>query len=325
MDTSESALTPVAVVSAALARGASTARDLADASISVNTRLAYRSALAGFDGSGAPETDDGIASYLGQLFDAGRAASSASMVVAAIRFRARLAGRTSPTGPAVDRALAGFRRKAQGRGRGQAPAMLADDLAAIAATARQPRQSRNGRGVESAAVADRRGRVDLAIAGLSLHGGLRRSEIGQVRAADVAPAASVPGAVLVTVRTSKTNQDGSSADVRMVKNGPAGALRELVERADGPGERLISLSGPMVQRRLQAAAVAAGVEHRLTGHSGRVGLASELTARGASTADVMLAGGWKTCQATSGIDPPATPKTDPSKKRRMLLKWWVFR
>ena len=154
MDTSESALTPVAVVSAALARGASTARDLADASISVNTRLAYRSALAGFDGSGAPETDDGIASYLGQLFDAGRAASSAAMVVAAIRFRARLAGRTSPTGPAVDRALAGFRRKAQGRGRGQAPAMLADDLAAIAATARQPRQSRNGRGVESAAVAD---------------------------------------------------------------------------------------------------------------------------------------------------------------------------
>ena len=29
--------------------------------------------------------------------------------------------------------------------------------------------------------------------------------------------------------------------------------------------------------------------------------------------------------ATSGIDPPATPKTDPPKKRRMLLKWWVFR
>ena len=24
-------------------------------------------------------------------------------------------------------------------------------------------------------------------------------------------------------------------------------------------------------------------------------------------------------------DPPATPKTDPPKKRRMLLKWWVFR
>ena len=216
MDTNQPALATVPAGSAALARGASTARDLADASISVNTRLAYRSALAGFDGSGAPETDDGIASYLGQLFDAGRAASSAAMVVAAIRFRARLAGRPSPTGPAVDRALVGFRRQAQGRGRGQAPPMLADDLAAIAATARQPRRSRNGRGVESAAGA------------------------------------------------------GSNS------------------------------------RRLQAAAVAAGVEHRLTGHSGRVGLASELTARGASTADVMLAGGWKTSRMVAHYAAGAT-------------------
>ena len=87
---------------------------------------------------------------------------------------------------------------------------------------------------------------------------------------------------------------------------PAGALRELVERADGPGERLIPLSGPMVQRRLQAAAVAAGVEHRLTGHSGRVGLASELTARGASTADVMLAGGWKTSRMVAHYAAGAT-------------------
>ena len=31
------------------------------------------------------------------------------------------------------------------------------------------------------------------------------------------------------------------------------------------------------------------------------------------------------CQATSGIDPPATPKTDPPKKRRMLLKWGTQR
>ena len=35
---------------------------------------------------------------------------------------------------------------------------------------------------------------------------------------------------------------------------------------------------------------------RITGHSGRVGLASELTARGASTTETMLAGGWKTAR-----------------------------
>lgn len=89
-----------------------TACILADASISPNTRAAYASALAGFDRAGAPETDDGIAAYLGTLYDAGRAASSAAMVVAALRFRARLADRPAPTGPAVERALAGFRRQA---------------------------------------------------------------------------------------------------------------------------------------------------------------------------------------------------------------------
>ena len=45
----------------------------------------------------------------------------------------------------------------------------------------------------------------------------------------------------------------------------------------------------MVGLRFQAAARAGGVGH-VTAHSGRVGLASELTSRGASTTDVMLAG-----------------------------------
>ena len=305
MDTSDTAIVPAATPGA-LATGAATARTLADASISANTRAAYTSALAGFDRTGAPETDAGIAACIGALYDAGRAASSAAMMVAALRFRARLNGRPSPTGPAVERALAGFRRQARDRGRGQAPAMTADDLAAIVATARQPRQSRNGRGLESAAVADRRGTVDVAIAGLAFHAGLRRSEIGQVRAADVAPAASVPGAVLVAVRRSKTNQDGSAADVRMVKNGPAAAIRTLVEQAPAPDARLIPLSGPMVARRLQAAADAAGIDRRLTGHSGRVGLASELTARGADTASVMLAGGWKTARMVAHYAAGAT-------------------
>ena len=51
------------------------------------------------------------------------------------------------------------------------------------------------------------------------------------------------------------------------------------------------LSPLQIQRRFTAAARAAGIEARLA-HSGRVGLASELTARGASTTEVMLAGNW---------------------------------
>ena len=56
------------------------------------------------------------------------------------------------------------------------------------------------------------------------------------------------------------------------------------------------LNGQSIARRLTAAARAAGIEGRITGHSGRVGLASELTARDASTTETMLAGGSKTAR-----------------------------
>ena len=59
---------------------------------------------------------------------------------------------------------------------------------------------------------------------------------------------------------------------------------------------MIGLSPLQIQRRFTAAARAAGIEARVTAHSGRVGLASELTARGASTTEVMLAGNWKTAR-----------------------------
>ena len=57
--------------------------------------------------------------------------------------------------------------------------------------------------------------------------------------------------------------------------------------------------------RFQAAARTAGVEH-VTAHSGRGGLASELTSRGASTTDVMLAGNWKTSRMVAHYSADAT-------------------
>ena len=48
------------------------------------------------------------------------------------------------------------------------------------------------------------------------------------------------------------------------------------------------------------------VESRVTAHSGRVGLASELTSRGASTTDVMLAGNWKTSRMVAHYSAGAT-------------------
>ena len=99
-----------------------------------------------------------------------------------------------------------------------------------------------------------------------------------------------------------TDQDGTAADVRYLKNGCAAALRQLRDRLtvqrsglhpDGTAQVLGGINGQSIARRLTAAASAAGIEGRITGHSGRVGLAVELTRRGAPEQATALAGGWK--------------------------------
>ena len=77
-------------------------------------------------------------------------------------------------------------------------------------------------------------------------------------------------------------------------------------RSDATAPVLGGLGGQSIARRLTAAARAAGIAGRITGHSGRVGLASELTARGASTTETMLAGGWKTARMVAHYAAGAT-------------------
>ena len=288
-----------------LAVATPTTRKLADASLSVNTRRAYLGALRRLDAwrGPAPLTDARLAAYLGALFEAGRAPATAALAVAAVRFRAKLAGQPAPAGEATARVLGGFRRTAADRGRGQAAPLRADGLAAILATAARPRT--DGRGVESPTTAHRRGRLDAVIASLLFMGGLRRSEVSALEWRDVSDARDGDG-VLLTVRTSKTNQEGDAADVRYLKNGPAKAIRTLRAADAAPTDRVVGLSPLQIQRRFTAAARAAGIEARVTAHSGRVGLASELTARGASTTEVMLAGNWKTARMVAHYSAGAT-------------------
>ena len=142
-----------------LAVATPTTRKLADASLSVNTRRAYAGALRRLDAwrAAAPVDDASLAVYLGELFEAGRSPATAALAVAAVRFRATLAGQPAPAGEATARVLGGYRRTAADRGRGQAAPLRADGLAAILATAERPRT--DGRGVESPTTAHRRGRL----------------------------------------------------------------------------------------------------------------------------------------------------------------------
>ena len=107
-----------------------------------------------------------------------------------------------------------------------------------------------------------------------------------MRWADVVDSTDGDG-MLVTVRRSETNQEGEVNDVRFVKDGVARSLQTLrAATSPEPGDRVVPLSAQMIGLRFTAAAQAAGVQRRVTAHSGRVGLASELTSRGASTTDV---------------------------------------
>ena len=209
--------------------------------------------------------------------------------------------RGPPPRPRSPRTPAGRTRRPGARGRDPWP--TTSPCFRGLATCHRPR--RRGRGIESEEVALERGRLDAVIAGLLFMAGMRRSEVSALRWADVAAAADGDG-VLVTVRRSKTNQEGETTDVRFVKGGVARAIRTLRAAASpASADRVAPLSPKMVGLRFQAAARAGGVGH-VTAHSGRVGLASELTSRGASTTDVMLAGNWKTSRMVAHYSAGAT-------------------
>ena len=99
--------------------------------------------------------------------------------------------------------------------------------------------------------------------------GLRRSEAAGLEWRDVTDARGDDG-LLIAVRRSKTNPDSETADVRFVKGDVASAVRALREwHGDfDPADRVVGLSAQAISERFAAAARAAGIDARLTAHSG---------------------------------------------------------
>ena len=275
---------------------AEAAAELIARSASAHTRRVYASALGQLAAwlDGRRLDDASLAAYLGYLHQAGRAPATAALAVAAVRRATRAAGEEPPDGPLTRQALEDFRRSAaadaparRGQARGASPPRSAPPCS-------PPVTGRAAPAVASSASrrAERRGLVDAVIVALFFHGALRRSEVAVLRWADVELADG--GDVVVTVGRLKTNQAGDHPDVRRLVGSCAAAVRRL-QAATAPesGDSVVGLGVDQVNRRFAAACAAAGLDGRRTSPGGRVGLAVELTARGAATHAVQLAGGWK--------------------------------
>ncbi|MDE0658610.1 MAG: tyrosine-type recombinase/integrase [Gammaproteobacteria bacterium] len=240
-----------------------------------------------------------VAAYLTERAEAGRSFATLKVGRAAIRYFHESRGVDSPTQSAgVSRVLRGLARRAAAaklvQGRGQATGLTARHLAGIIATARQRRTFLGG-ARESETAAKRRGNLDIALIATMRDGLLRRSEAIALTWADVE--FKDDGTALVTIRRSKTDQTGEGA-VQYIGFDAAAALKAI--RPDDEDDAAISgrsvfglKTGESVSRRITAAARAAGLKGRFTGHSPRIGMAQDLAAAGASTTALMTAGRWR--------------------------------
>ena len=177
-------------------------------------------------------------------------------MVAALRFRAKLAGEPSPVGPLSERILAGFRRQGVGRGRGQVAGVgwaQSDATAALAA--------RGGLTTPP----------PVAVASDTL---LRVSELQALEVAGLDFSTST-----VTVRRSKTDQEGEGAVLYLGKPTLKRGRKwlEAAELEAGPLFRRIRVGGAVGEARLSQQATrsiikvrrdAAGRSLGITYHAG---------------------------------------------------------
>lgn len=261
------------------------ARDYATAAKSPATRRAYASAWRQFAGwceahtlANLPAAPATVALYLSHLADRGRRVACIDQALAAISQAHKLAGLESPRGAAVVREVAAGIRRTLGAAPQRKAAVRAGQLRAMVA----------------AAPAGLLGLRDRALLLLGWAAALRRAELVALDVADVV--ASAEG-LTITIRRSKTDQDGAghvlgvpmgvspaTCPVRAVAAWLAaatiteGALFRAVTRHGHLGGRL---SDRGVARIVQRQAEAIGLEAATVGgHSLRAGLITEAAAAG---------------------------------------------
>lgn len=263
----------------------------AELAISGETRRAYGRALRQVTEqlAGRPMDDEGLSEALSELAVGGAGRAKLGQIVAAVRFGARLAGRPDPVGPSCDVVLKAHRR-ATGPSR-QVAAVdweQADAAAAVAASA-----------------GDLRGLRNAAIIATMSDALLRVGEVAALQVGDIERRSD--GAATLTVRRSKTDQNGDGATLylgspttRRIDNWREAAGLGGADMASGPLFRRIfrgqhvsaeQLSPRSVRELVRSAAASVGIEGA-SGHSLRIGSAMSLVRAGASLVETQQAGRW---------------------------------
>ena len=244
--------------------------------------------------SALPAQPEVVAAYAAELADDGKSMSTIRLAVAAIVDAHRSVGLETPQTTGVTETLRGLSRQV-GVSQKQARPLDADALAAIRATALNPRKSRGG-SLEMEDTALRRGRLNIALASVLSDAGLQISEVASLRWRDVLDTET--GAGLVYIERSKTDQAGEGAYVAITPE-TLTALKQLrqdsgvMTDADAP---VFGLAISQISRRVDSMAHAAGLGDGYSSHSGRVGLAIRMTRRGAPLQAVQTHGRWKSPQ-----------------------------
>lgn len=267
------------------------------ASKSENTRRAYRSDAAAFafwalrhGFEPMPATPETALLYANALADQGKKTATIRRALTSITVAHKTAGLESPCSHALVRdGLRGIAREL-GSAQRQAPPVSPENLRAMVRTLG----------------GDARGLRDRAMLVLGFAGAFRRGELASLGVADLAFDSA---GLTVTVRRSKTDQQGAGERVGVPFGSdpmtcPVRTVRAWLDAAsiaEGVAFRSITnagrvtdapVTGHTVNRAIQRAAKAAGLSG-FSAHSLRAGLATTAAKAGKSDRAIMKQGRWK--------------------------------
>ncbi|MCY4653673.1 MAG: tyrosine-type recombinase/integrase [Dehalococcoidia bacterium] len=226
--------------------------------------------------------------YIAERAELGRKPSTLRTALAAIAYIHRITDMPSPITEDVRATLKGLTELA-GREQRQAPALTAEGMAAVRATACLPRRGRGGR-PESAEYARARGLMDIAILALMRDALLR---VGEASALTWGCLSREPnGTGRLAIVHSKTDREGRGAVV-YVSRQTMTDVDAIRDESAMPGASMFGLTRRQLINRVKAACAAAGLGNRYSGHSARVGMARDLVRAGTELSALMNAGRWR--------------------------------